>query len=262
MKTILAVSLLTVLAGSAAPIEDSPATNCCSSAQDPETAPAPQKRKVASLSPQSTCPISGRELNKDVYVDYEGHRIYFCCAGCPKKFKEFPDGALFKMARKRVGPENIQTACPISGNSLGDKSNFVQVLNKRIYTCCEKCIEKVEKDPVVYLDKMEGRKTQSTCPVMGGEIDKSAFSVYQGQKVYYCCPGCEKKFKADPAKYYAAWAKEKIVTESAQTNCSLMPEDPIDKKYFVTYKGRRAYFCCKSCLGQFVKNPEKVLTTL
>lgn len=42
---------------------------------------------------------------------------------------------------------------------------------------------------------------QTTCPVMGGPIDKSVFVEYQGKKVYFCCPGCVDTFKASPEKY-------------------------------------------------------------
>ena len=42
---------------------------------------------------------------------------------------------------------------------------------------------------------------QTVCPIMGGPIDKAVFIEYEGQKVYFCCPGCEDKFKAEPAKY-------------------------------------------------------------
>jgi len=42
---------------------------------------------------------------------------------------------------------------------------------------------------------------QTTCPVMGGKINKDIFVEYKGQKVYFCCTGCEDKFSADPEKY-------------------------------------------------------------
>ncbi len=38
------------------------------------------------------------------------------------------------------------------------------------------------------------------CPIMGGEIDKSVFSVYEGHIYYFCCPGCVATFEADPSK--------------------------------------------------------------
>ena len=42
---------------------------------------------------------------------------------------------------------------------------------------------------------------QTTCPVMGGAIDKNIFVEYKGKKVYFCCKDCVEKFKADPEKY-------------------------------------------------------------
>ncbi len=42
---------------------------------------------------------------------------------------------------------------------------------------------------------------QTTCPVMGGKINKDIFVEYKGRKVYLCCAMCEGKFKADPEKY-------------------------------------------------------------
>lgn len=44
---------------------------------------------------------------------------------------------------------------------------------------------------------------QTTCPVMGGAINKDIFVEYKGKKVYFCCAGCETKFEADPEKYIA-----------------------------------------------------------
>jgi len=44
---------------------------------------------------------------------------------------------------------------------------------------------------------------QKTCPIMGGPIDKNIFVEYKGKKVYFCCAGCESKFKEAPEKYLA-----------------------------------------------------------
>mgnify|MGYP000078865418 CR=1 FL=1 len=40
---------------------------------------------------QTTCPVMGGEINKDIYVEHEGRRVYFCCPGCPETFKENPE---------------------------------------------------------------------------------------------------------------------------------------------------------------------------
>jgi Cu(I)/Ag(I) efflux system membrane fusion protein len=42
---------------------------------------------------------------------------------------------------------------------------------------------------------------QTTCPVMGGAIDPAVFVEYDGMRVYFCCKGCDQKFREDPEKY-------------------------------------------------------------
>ena len=44
---------------------------------------------------------------------------------------------------------------------------------------------------------------QTMCPIMDMAIDKKVFVEYKGKKVYFCCPGCEDKFEANPAQYIA-----------------------------------------------------------
>jgi YHS domain-containing protein len=42
---------------------------------------------------------------------------------------------------------------------------------------------------------------QTTCPVMGGAINKNIFTEYKGKKVYFCCPSCKEAFEKEPEKY-------------------------------------------------------------
>jgi len=56
--------------------------------------------------------------------------------------------------------------------------------------------------------KPEGEVTsaeieQTICPVMEMKIDKNIFIEHKGKKVYFCCPACIEKFKAEPEKYIA-----------------------------------------------------------
>jgi len=44
---------------------------------------------------------------------------------------------------------------------------------------------------------------QTTCPVMGGAIDKEIFVEYKEKKVYFCCEPCKGKFN-DAAETYIA----------------------------------------------------------
>ena len=52
--------------------------------------------------PQEMCPVMGGPINKDIHVDYEGKRIYFCCPACPKMFKENPQKYMKKMEQEGV----------------------------------------------------------------------------------------------------------------------------------------------------------------
>lgn len=45
---------------------------------------------------------------------------------------------------------------------------------------------------------------KSTCLVSNEEFlvtDSSPKAEHEGKTYYFCCPGCDSKFKADPAKY-------------------------------------------------------------
>ena len=45
---------------------------------------------------------------------------------------------------------------------------------------------------------------QTTCPVMGGDIDKAFFVEHKDKKVYFCCEPCKGKFTENPDKYMAS----------------------------------------------------------
>ena len=40
---------------------------------------------------QTLCPVMGEEIDKSIYIDVKGKRIYVCCGGCVKKIKADPD---------------------------------------------------------------------------------------------------------------------------------------------------------------------------
>ena len=54
-----------------------------------DAAAAPEAGKA--IKAQTTCPVlEGNPINKKIYMDYEGKRIYFCCGGCIKTVKKDP----------------------------------------------------------------------------------------------------------------------------------------------------------------------------
>jgi len=47
-------------------------------------------------------------------------------------------------------------------------------------------------------------KAQTTCPIMGGAIDKAQYVDVDGYRIYACCPACLPKIQADPKAAIAA----------------------------------------------------------
>jgi YHS domain-containing protein len=46
---------------------------------------------VASIE-QTTCPVmEGNKIDKNVFVEYKGKKVYFCCADCKAKFLADPE---------------------------------------------------------------------------------------------------------------------------------------------------------------------------
>lgn len=44
-------------------------------------------------------------------------------------------------------------------------------------------------------------QAQALCPVLGGKINKNLHADYQGERVYFCCPGCVDVFNKNPEQY-------------------------------------------------------------
>ena len=58
-------------------------------------------------------------------------------------------------------------------------------------------------------------KAQTTCPVMGGTINKAMYADHEGKRVYFCCAGCVDTFKADPGKYIKKLEDEGVTIAKA-----------------------------------------------
>ena len=47
--------------------------------------------KTVVLKTQTMCPVMKGQINKSLYVDAKGYRIYVCCSGCIDEIKKDPD---------------------------------------------------------------------------------------------------------------------------------------------------------------------------
>jgi YHS domain-containing protein len=57
---------------------------------------------AADPKPQTTCPVLAGDIDKSVYADYQGKRIYFCCKGCDAEFEKNPEKYMKKLQEEGV----------------------------------------------------------------------------------------------------------------------------------------------------------------
>jgi YHS domain-containing protein len=57
---------------------------------------------AADPKPQTTCPVLAGNIDKSVYADYQGKRIYFCCKGCDAEFDKDPEKYMKKLQEEGV----------------------------------------------------------------------------------------------------------------------------------------------------------------
>jgi len=46
---------------------------------------------------QQTCPVMGGAINKDIFTEYEGKKVYFCCPACKTEFEKSPEKYISKL---------------------------------------------------------------------------------------------------------------------------------------------------------------------
>jgi len=66
-----------------------------------------EKKQEAPKKKQTHCPVMAKNpINKKMYVDVEGKRIYVCCPGCITQIKADPDKFIKQMEAEGIEIEN------------------------------------------------------------------------------------------------------------------------------------------------------------
>lgn len=145
-----------------------------------------------------------------------------------------PSVALMKKAKAATRTANGR--CPVMGKPVTVKGGVVTHGEQRIGFCCPPCAEKfradpkrymrtLRADPLAYLYDRPGPtnaelRTARTragtvnglCPVMGNLVQPNGGSVvYKGEKIGFCCPGCDAKFRKNPESYVTRMRSEAAV---------------------------------------------------
>lgn len=188
----------------------------------PAKAEKSSKDPLAKIYPLANCPVSGKSLGsmgKPVVKDYDGREVRFCCASCVPRFEADQAGYVKKIDEKIIAaqmPYYPLDTCIVAGGklgSMGEPDNYVYK-NRLVRFCCSGCREGFEEDAAAYmaqLDKAAADEQRAAypldeCLVLGnrlGSMGEPAEVILAGRLVRMCCPPCEKKLRAEPAKFIA-----------------------------------------------------------
>jgi YHS domain-containing protein len=153
---------------------------------------------------------------------------------------------------------------------------------REIRFCCKGCISRFEKEPALYLEKMdkaiiaEGLEDYplETCAVSGdtlGSMGEPLDLVYDNHLVRLCCAGCIKAFEEDPEKYMGMVQEAKEV-KAAERTLKPYPLDTclvsgaklgsMGEPVTYVYEDQEIKFCCAGCIPAFEKDSEKYMKML
>ncbi|MEN6385462.1 MAG: YHS domain-containing protein [Phycisphaerales bacterium] len=51
----------------------------------------------AETTEQTICPVMGNPIDKNIFVEYQSKKVYFCCKGCSDEFQKDPQKYLSKL---------------------------------------------------------------------------------------------------------------------------------------------------------------------
>ncbi|REJ72058.1 MAG: hypothetical protein DWQ34_15195 [Planctomycetota bacterium] len=85
------------------------------------------------------CPVSGKDINEEAFVEYKDAKVYFCCPGCPGAFKDNTAKYAAKANHQLVFTEQAeQKKCPLTGGKLNEDTT-IDVAGVDVNFCCNNC---------------------------------------------------------------------------------------------------------------------------
>ena len=198
----------------------------------PTAATAPANEAI-----NTTCPVSGKAIDGQTFLTYEGKTVGFCCGGCTARFAAWDNSrkdqfvlASFKQRVTADQDDKKQTkandeskgdlytlaTCPISGKLLGSMGDAIvkEYDGREVRFCCNGCVGRFEADQKAGFKKIDEQLVKAqvhyypldTCIISGNPLvedgeDISVNYVYKNRLVRLCCTGCIKMFNKDAAAY-------------------------------------------------------------
>lgn len=172
-------------------------------------APDPATSQPAATQPAEEaplCPVSGKPIDRKIYVYFKGKRVYFDSADSRARFEtdalEYAEGV--KAQWERMRPLWIQARCPVTNEPLRRLDLFLEGPQSRIYFATPEAMAEWLKDP----NQFRGRfprcmSFQAQCATCDNDANPTIEARLKGKPYYFCCEGCRDVFSRKPSDFVA-----------------------------------------------------------
>ncbi len=87
-----------------------------------KTANEPSAQSQTGEIEQMTCPVmAGNPIDKNVFVEYQGKKVYFCCNDCKAKFQADPEKYLDKLPQFKNELESMKKQAEQSAEKASEE---------------------------------------------------------------------------------------------------------------------------------------------
>lgn len=163
--------------------------------------------------PPMTCAVNNNDhAREDLFLEYAGHKVNFCCEHCVEGFEKTPAKFIETSAKNKVTVAEFYFD-PVTHKKVNFKrargtSDYMGV---RYYFATADNKAAFDKDPKKFATAP--KKESLHCPVMDQPVASyskaDSYVDFEGVRYFMCCAACLDPMQKEPAKY----AKTAKVTE-------------------------------------------------
>lgn len=184
--------------------------------------------------------------------------------------------------QQRIGDPWPLDTCIVSGEKLGSMGDPIILIHegREVRFCCQGCVGTFKADPAKYLAKADEKIIElqkpfyplnyciiDTAESVSGNPEQDSFSVVGNRLFIYCCPPCDEKVRAEPAKYIEILDKAVVAQQAANyplTTCVIsgQPLDSMGGVVSMVVANQLVQLCCAGCEKKAEADPVGTLAKI
>lgn len=196
--------------------------------------------------------------------------------GADKQAGKAGDSNQDQKVMREQRPSYPLTDCPISGKPIGDEPVEMVTDGKLVRLCCPKCVDVVKGDNAATIKKIDEAVVKAqkadypmkSSVVSDAKLDDKAVDYVHGTRLVRLASAEEvEKFKKDPKSAMEKLDKAYVDAQVASypvKKCVVSDEElgGMGEPVNYLYGTKLVRFCCKGCIKDFEKTPDKYMKAL